>query len=76
MGYKQFSKVQLAIGIMQFASSWLIIGYIWSLAWAVLIFFKKAPEGEPLNPGATGQGQYNERPIGANPIPFEIQPGQ
>ena len=76
VGFKQFSKVQLVIGIMQFASSWLIIGYIWSIGWAVLIFFKKTPEEQLLKPGAGGQDQYNERPIGANPIPFEIQPGQ
>ena len=48
--FQQISKAQLAIGVLQFASSWLIIGYIWSIAWGILILFKARDTTENTSP--------------------------
>ena len=52
--FKRVSKTQLAIAILQFASSWLIIGYIWSIIWAILALLKSAPSTGP-NPSTDPQ---------------------
>jgi len=41
-GFRPFSKTQFIIGLMQFASSRVIIGYFWSVLWGVL-FFNERP---------------------------------
>jgi len=57
IGFNKLSKTQLAIGVLQFASSWIIIGYIWSLLWGILLFLpNKSAESQPLNPLAGPQG--------------------
>ncbi len=50
MGYPRLSKTQLVIGLCQLGTMWIIIGYIWSIGWAIMILLKKKDEmKEPLN---------------------------
>ncbi len=52
-GGKTLSKIHLAIGILQLATMWIIVGTIWSIAWAVLIIWKKVrAEASPPNQAA------------------------
>ncbi len=47
-----FSKVQLLIGLLQFATMWAYVGTIWALAWSLLIFWRTwQSQGSP-NPAA------------------------
>ena len=55
-GFNQISKAQLAIGIMQFASAWIIIGYIWSAVWGLMILIKGHPKEKLLDKGNEPQG--------------------
>ena len=38
------SKVQLAVGLFQFLSSFLLIGYVWALYWSYLIITKSVSD--------------------------------
>lgn len=37
---KTFSKTQFIIGVLQFATMWSLLGYLWSIAWGLLIVWK------------------------------------
>ncbi len=49
-GYRPISKTQLVIGVMQYATKWMILGYAWSVIWGILFFYerKTRPEEEPI----------------------------
>ena len=47
--FQHISFTQIVIGILQFSSAWLIVGYIWSVIWAILAFLKSVPERKLLN---------------------------
>ena len=79
VAYKQLSKIQLIIGILQFASSWLIIGYVWSVGWGVLVIWKKLGDAQQSLLPKDGQPMSNQGPFAAHggaaggPNPFEQQ---
>ena len=72
LAYGRLSKTQLAIGILQFCSTWLLIGYIWSILWGILAMLKKSPELQPL--ARPGEAQpYNQAMVGGTaPNPWEV----
>ena len=68
-GGKVFSKVQFMIGLLQFLTIWSLIGYVWSIAWAILVFWKSRPAQGLAKQDAMGVGISAE---GLNkPNPFE-----
>ena len=49
---KAISKIQLAIGILQLATSWIYLGILWSIAWGILIIWKSYRTQGDSNPAA------------------------
>ena len=66
MALSILSKIQFAIGIIQFFTCTAIIGWAWSIGWGVLIVmkrFKKAPAA-----GAQGQQPQKQPEPGFYPV--------
>ncbi len=72
--YKSLSKTQLGIGILQLLTFTMIIGWVWSICWALLLLWKgmgksQAPTTRPVAtyPPAAAQ-PYGAYPAGATNI--------
>ena len=72
---RPFSKVQMIIGILHSLTSWAIVGYIWAIAWGILLFFKSKLAAQPQAPAAAKA--YDVDRIGGPPPanPFENNGG-
>lgn len=56
LAFSILSKIQIAIGIIQFFTCYAIIGWVWSIAWGGLIVMKGIKSQKPAPPtGAQGQ---------------------
>ena len=56
MGCSILSKIQIAIGIIQFFTCAAIIGWIWSIGWGILIVMKGFKGQKPAPPTGTQGG--------------------
>ncbi len=66
--YWPISKTQLLIGVLQFATTWAVVGYFWAIGWGILLFreARKLEEEQPLAKQVEVQ-TFNERPVIALP---------
>ena len=73
---KPFSKVQVAIGIIQFCIAWALIGYLVALGWSGYIIWKNLTAPRAAQGGQGGQniapviGQF----VNLNPFENKAQP--
>lgn len=51
------SKTQLSIGLMQFLTTFALIGWIWSIYWGYLIVIKAMNQDNNIKRGPTGKEQ-------------------
>ena len=49
-GGPTLSKIQLAVGLLQFGTMWAYVGTIWSIAWALLVFWRGWQSQGATNP--------------------------
>ena len=59
---KPFSKIQIAIGILQFCVYWGFLRYIWAFAWSLFIIWKGITSSQP----GSQQAQVHENNSGYN----------
>ena len=71
LAYSKISKTQLAIGVLQFATAWLIIGYVWSIVWGIFAMLKSSPQNNLLLSN-TEQQSTTERHV-VNPWESTLQ---
>ena len=67
-GYPKLSKTQLCIGLLQFTTSLLLIGYVWSIAWGVIALCTAPRPAVPLS-ASQEQNPFNEQPIAPSEPP-------
>ena len=60
---KPFSKIQIAIGILQFCVYWGFLRYIWAFAWSLFIIWKGITSSQP----GSQQAQVQENNSGYSP---------
>eukprot|EP00829_Urostomides_striatus_P015461 TRINITY_DN485_c0_g1_i7.p1 TRINITY_DN485_c0_g1~~TRINITY_DN485_c0_g1_i7.p1 ORF type:complete len:202 (+),score=59.82 TRINITY_DN485_c0_g1_i7:129-734(+) len=65
-GYNKLSKTQLCIGILQFTTSLLLVGYVWSIGWGVIALCT-APRPEVPLSASVEANPFNEKPLAAEP---------
>ena len=68
------SKTQLIVGLLQFFTAYILIGYIWSWYWAYLIVMKAMdPRGMQANPAGVSNMANNPN-YAANPVGYDNDP--
>ena len=60
---RQFSKTHFFVGLIQFITAFAVIGWIWSIAWGLIIFLN--PERHSQKPliEAKQKQAYNLNPV-------------
>jgi hypothetical protein len=51
---RKFSLVTLLIGLLQLTTSWIFIGWVWSIYWGYLIYQRGNQEDLPINNNPLG----------------------
>ena len=70
--YNPISKTQLLIGVMQYATTWALIGHFWALVWSILLFANPPAEEALLTQPVVEVMPTGERLFPGPPISFEL----